>query len=96
MSAAFNAADNFQRRLNSEAERDEALAALIGRVELRPDALGLTIALRPLAGMSAELTRDVPLKIKRRGVEMRFGDRRGDHPRDPAGGPQRHEAGQAY
>jgi hypothetical protein len=70
--AAFSAADSFQRQLLSEAECDEALAALIGRVELRPDILRLTIALEPLAGLKEELTRDIPLKIKRRGVEMRL------------------------
>jgi site-specific DNA recombinase len=72
LAAAFNAADSFQRRLHSDAECDEALAALIGRVELRPNILRLTIALQPLAGIKEELTRDIPLKIKRRGVEMRL------------------------
>jgi hypothetical protein len=70
--AAFHAADSLQRRLHSEAERDVALAALIGRVELRPNILRLTITLQPLASMNEELARDIPLKIKRRGVEMRL------------------------
>jgi len=72
LSATFTAAGHFQRRLHSEAECDEALATLIGRVELRPDMLRLTIALQPLAGIKEELTRDIPLRIKRCGVEMRL------------------------
>jgi len=72
LSAAFDAADGFQRQLLSEVECDEALAALIGRVELRSNTVRLTITLQPLAGLKEELTRDVPLKIKRRGVEMRL------------------------
>jgi site-specific DNA recombinase len=72
LAAAFDAADSFQRRLHLVAERDEALAAVIGRVELGRGALRLTIALQPLAGISEELTRDLPLQIKRRGVEMRL------------------------
>jgi len=72
LSAAFAAAGEFQRRLRSEAERDAALTALIGRVELRPNILRLTIALEPLAGMKEELTREIPLQIKRRGVETRL------------------------
>ncbi len=72
LSMAFGAADAFKQRLGSEAERDGALSAVIGRVELRPDALRLTIALQPIAGINEELTRDIPLRIKRRGVEMRL------------------------
>jgi site-specific DNA recombinase len=34
--------------------------------------LRLTITLPPLAGIPEELTRDIPLQIKRRGVEMRL------------------------
>jgi site-specific DNA recombinase len=45
---------------------------LIGRVELKPGILRLTIALEPLAGINEGLTRDIPFKIKRRGVEMRL------------------------
>jgi hypothetical protein len=72
LSAAFNAADTYQQRLRSEADRDEALAALIDRVELRPNILRITIALQPVAGMKEELTRDIPMQIRRRGVEMRL------------------------
>jgi site-specific DNA recombinase len=70
--AAFSVAASIQRRLRSDAERDEALAVLIGRVDLSAGVLRLTIALEPLAGIAGELTRDIPLKIKRRGVEMRL------------------------
>jgi site-specific DNA recombinase len=45
---------------------------LIGRVELSPNVLRLSIALEPLAGIKEELTRDIPMQIKRRGVEMRL------------------------
>ena len=72
ISAAFNTADDYRKQLSSEAERDQALATLIHRVELRPDILRLTIALQPFAGIDENLTRDIPLKIKRRGVEMRL------------------------
>ncbi len=72
ISAAFNAADGYRKQLSSEAERDQALTTLINRVELRPDILRLAIALQTLAGIDENLTRDIPLKIKRRGVEMRL------------------------
>ena len=70
--AAFNAAENIQRRLHSDADRDEVLTVLTDRVELAPDRLRLTISLEPLAGIRRELTRGIPLKIKRRGVETRL------------------------
>jgi site-specific DNA recombinase len=54
------------------AERDATLAALISRVELGRGAFRLTVDLQPLAGVRDEVTRDIPLQIKRRGVEMRL------------------------
>jgi hypothetical protein len=70
--AVFDAANGFTRRLSSEAERGEALSLLVRRVELRPHTLHLAIALQPVAGIPEELMRDIPLHIKRRGVEMRL------------------------
>jgi site-specific DNA recombinase len=72
LSAAFAATHSFRRRLQSETERDEALVILIARAELRPETLRLTIALDPIAAVKEELTWDIALKIKRRGVEMRL------------------------
>jgi DNA invertase Pin-like site-specific DNA recombinase len=77
---ALTAADRHQRRLQSEAESAEALSHLIHRVELQPDSLRLSLALAPLFERHAPnpdpaalvITRDVPLQIKRRGVEMRL------------------------
>jgi site-specific DNA recombinase len=72
LSAALDRADEWHRRLLGEADRAEALAAVIYRVELRRAGLHLTISLAALtAGLAAELTRDIPLQFKRRGVEMR-------------------------
>lgn len=72
LSAAFAATDSFRRRLQSETARDEALVILIARAELRPEILRLTITLDPIAGLKEDLTWDIALKIKRRGVEMRL------------------------
>jgi site-specific DNA recombinase len=71
--AALDQADGWHRRLLGEASRAEALATIIERAELRRDGLRLTVSLRALAdGVAAALTRDIPLQIKRRGVETRL------------------------
>jgi site-specific DNA recombinase len=70
--AAFKSAEDFRRRLGSETERDGALAILIDRVELGPNILRLVIALQSFADVNEELAKDIPLRIKRRGVEMRL------------------------
>jgi hypothetical protein len=62
-------------------ERSESLTLLIHRVALRPDRIGITLTRASLvsqvedsAVLDDELTftREVPLRIKRRGVEMRL------------------------
>jgi hypothetical protein len=79
--AAFAAAQDYCQRLRSEAECSESLASLIRRVELRPDQIAITLSLTPLiatiegAAFSSDeltITHEVPLRIKRRGVEMRL------------------------
>jgi len=78
--AALKAADHEQRQLRSETERAEALSALLDRAELQRDVLRLIVRLAPLVPSEATLadaapptiTRDLPLGIKRRGVEMRL------------------------
>ena len=70
--AVFETINGFARRLYAPAERDATLAALISRVELGRGAFRLTVDLQPLAGVRDEVTRDIPLQIKRRGVEMRL------------------------
>ena len=76
----LHAAGDLRRRLLSETERAGTIALLVDRVELRQDELRLTISLASLCdgdGGTANdppltLEREVPLKIKRRGVEMRL------------------------
>jgi DNA invertase Pin-like site-specific DNA recombinase len=79
--AALASAQDYCGRLRSETELSEGLASLIQRVDLRPDQIAITITLAPLvatiegAGFPADeltLMREVPLRIKRRGVEMRL------------------------
>jgi site-specific DNA recombinase len=80
LAAALKAADDQQGRLRSEADRAEALSALIDRVELDPHGLRLVLSLAPLVSHDTTrpktalltVTRDIPLRIKRRGVEMRL------------------------
>jgi len=80
IAAALKAADVHQRSLRSEERRGEALTKLIERVELSPDTLRLGLRLAPLLREEAKgvdvgsliLTRELPLRIKRRGVEMRL------------------------
>jgi site-specific DNA recombinase len=75
----LHAAGTWSRRLQSEIEQTAALAALVDRVELKCDGLGVSIKL-PLAGTekSAQLSdavafkRSLPMQLKRRGVELRL------------------------
>jgi len=79
--AALDGADGLRRKLRSDLERGPVLASLVERVELRQDAMGLTITLAPIltpdgntpeaAGVLRIASR-VPLRIRRRGVEMRL------------------------
>jgi site-specific DNA recombinase len=78
-------------RLRSETEASTALQSLVERAELRDDGIRLTLKL-PLpisgklaAGAAAHLTilRDIPLRVRRRGVEKRLviGNGSGSAPR---------------
>jgi DNA invertase Pin-like site-specific DNA recombinase len=69
-----------RRRLQSEAEQTSALAALVDRVELKNDGIGVSIKL-PIAGTgnsgsnlseAVAITRAFPMQLKRRGVELRM------------------------
>jgi site-specific DNA recombinase len=79
--AAIASAEALRRRLGSELERADALAIFIDRVELKRDTIRTTLALAPLIlpvdrpehlPTGPTLTRETPLRIKRRGVEMRI------------------------
>jgi site-specific DNA recombinase len=77
---AFAAASELARQLHSETDRPLALATIIDRIELRAGSMGIGVSLLPLikdgAGSSDAdmliLTRDVPMHMKRRGVETRI------------------------
>jgi DNA invertase Pin-like site-specific DNA recombinase len=79
--AALDEADGLRRKLQSELERGPVLASLVERAELRQDAIGLTVTLAPVieaddatprAAGALRIVRTVPLRIRRRGVEMRL------------------------
>jgi hypothetical protein len=76
----LEAASAWSKRLRPEAEAPAALDLLVDRVELRPDGIQLFIK-RPIepfdklvgcAPASLKLTRLIPLKMRRRGIEMRL------------------------
>jgi hypothetical protein len=66
--------------LGCDAKRGEALAEVVNRIELSPIRLRVILSAAPLVPSIGEeldlqkavLVRDVPLRLKRRGVEMRF------------------------
>jgi hypothetical protein len=74
------AAAEWSTRLRSEAEASTALKSLVDRAELHPDGIRLSIRLpigtsaKPQASATTYLsiTRTVPLRVRRRGVEMRL------------------------
>src|SRR6266536_4530498 len=78
--AALAMADRICDDRGRDAARGEALAAVVNRIELSPIRLrviltaGAVVPANPeiLDPHGAVLVRDVPLRIKRRGVEMRF------------------------
>jgi len=80
IATAIESADHWQHRLRSETERGAAIAMLIKRVALRSDSLRLVLSLAPLITLdptkvdaeSLIVTRDFPLQIRRRGVEIRL------------------------
>jgi hypothetical protein len=86
----LNAARTWSHRLQSEAEQTAALAALIDRVELKCDGMGVSIKLliaetessRTRLSDAVAITRSFPMQLKRRGVELRLIV--GDHHRSAA------------
>jgi hypothetical protein len=78
--AALDAAAEVTRRLVSDTEIAEALAALVDHVELRGDGVHLTLRLSTLVSEASisdapacpKITRTIPMQLKRRGVEMRL------------------------
>jgi site-specific DNA recombinase len=67
-------------RLRSEGEASAALKSLLDRAELHPDGIRLSIRLpiptfgKPKASATTHLslTRQIPLRVRRRGIEMRL------------------------
>ena len=78
--AALAMADRLRDDLGRDAARGEALAVVVNRIELSPIRLRVILSAAALAPSTREvidpqeavLVRDVPLRIKRRGVEMRL------------------------
>ena len=78
--SVFATAAEWSARLRSEAEAPAALKALVDRAELHQDGIRLSIRLpirtsgRPAASAAAHvsLTRQIPLRVRRRGIEMRL------------------------
>jgi hypothetical protein len=78
--AALARADRLRRDLGDAATRAEALRSLVHRVELSPLRLRVMLSLAALlptvpeapALRATALTREAPLRIQRRGVEMRL------------------------
>jgi len=76
----FSAAEESKQRLQSEVEAGAARNALVDRIDVTDSSIGLALKLPvpssngQLAESAAHLliTRVVPMKIKRRGVEMRL------------------------
>ena len=74
------AAAEWSTRLRSEAEASTALKSLIDRAELHPDGIRLSIRLpiptfgKPKASAAIHLSimRQIPLRVRRRGIEMRL------------------------
>lgn len=73
-------ADQLRQELRHDATQTDALASIVRRIELSPIRLRVILSLAALLPSPADvpalreavLTREVPLRIKRRGVEMRL------------------------
>jgi hypothetical protein len=73
-------AERLRQSLLADAGRGDLLKTIIDRVELRPNGLRMILSLVPLTPAAAPpnrlqgcvFTREFPLRIKCRGVEMRF------------------------
>jgi hypothetical protein len=77
LSSALNCAQTLIERLQSASESDSVLRELVERVQLSATAIRLSLAIRlPEQGSPAtdiiSLTKDFPMQIRRRGVEMRM------------------------
>jgi site-specific DNA recombinase len=78
--AALARVDQCREDLRRDATQATVLAAIVNRIELSPMRLRVILSVAALLPSSPEalalheavLTRDVPLRIKRRGVEMRL------------------------
>jgi site-specific DNA recombinase len=79
--AALEAGRALLERLKSDAQPDEILASVLHRVELRETSVRLTLCLSPLQSKKADsshptpapsLSRELPIRLRRRGVEMRL------------------------
>src|SRR5216683_771129 len=78
--AALAIADRFRDDLGRDAARGEALAVVVNRIELSPIRLRVILSAAALMpanpdaadAQEAVLVRDISLRIKRRGVEMRL------------------------
>jgi len=88
--SVLHAARTWRQRLQSEAERNSAIGALVDRVELKSDGIRVSIKL-PVAGAEKSraqvpdqvaIARLFPMQLKRRGVELRLIV--GDHNRSAA------------
>jgi site-specific DNA recombinase len=85
--ATLESTSNLLRQLQSEAEATACLVAVIDRAELRDDGISVTLGIQvpcSRAGVRTssilKLTRFVPLRMKRRGVETRIIMAVGDEP----------------
>jgi len=86
----LHAARSWRQRLQAEAERSSAIAALVDRVELKSDGIRVSIKL-PIADAEKSqvklpepvaIAQSFPMQLKRRGVELRLIV--GDHHRSAA------------
>ena len=80
ITSIFATAAEWSTRLRSEAEASTALKTLVDRAELHQDGIRLSIRLpirtsgKPAANATTHLsiTRQIPLRVRRRGMEMRL------------------------
>jgi site-specific DNA recombinase len=73
MHEAEVAVEHMSAALQTEIASDVILEKYIERVELNPDGMCLTLSLAPLVpNKNVHIRREIPMKMKRRGVEMRM------------------------
>ena len=70
--AALGTTSRMREQLLSETGRAAILATVVDRAEFSTGKLALTLQLLPIAGIEGTITRSVPLRIKRRGIETRL------------------------